>query len=161
MHVVHKAEDPSPPVGACFAETSPDRSSHPTASSVAGNSCVSQLALLLGQPASLKWAIGEGKGCKNSNAHGNGTLNDEKPLPAPQAVGAVEARENRRGDETREGTRSHVTRVKDGHARRNFLASVEHGDHVKCTRIKRRLYETKQEAAYKHALVVDGLVGEK
>lgn len=64
-------------------------------------------------------------------------------------------------DEARKGARHHVSSVKDGHARRDLLAVVEHGDHVQSTGIKRRLGDSQKESTHQHALVALGLVGQE
>lgn len=55
------------------------------------------------------------------------------PLPSLEAVTSVEFREDRRSDQTREGTGSHVSSVEDRHASCNLLTGVEHADHVQST----------------------------
>lgn len=45
-------------------------------------------------------------------------------------MATMETREYGRSKQAGEAARRHVPRAKDGHARGNFLPSVEHGDHV-------------------------------
>lgn len=71
----------------------------------------------------------------------------------------VQASEHSSGDETGEGTRHHVTSVKDRHTDSHLLAGIEHGDHVQSARVEGSLGDTKQEATDEHGGIACSLEG--
>lgn len=65
------------------------------------------------------------------------------------------------GKQAGKGTGRHVSCVEDGHTGGDFLAGIEHGDHVECTRIERGFRDTQKESTSNHAAEALDLVGEE
>lgn len=83
---MHEAEVPGERIHNSIPETIPGASDGLVDATVgAKNAVLSHLALLFCQPAGVVRPVGENKVGNNSNDNGDGTLDEEEPLPRVQA----------------------------------------------------------------------------
>lgn len=68
--------------------------------------------------------IGQHKGYHNSNANGDGSLNNVQPLPWAQATLATKTVQDASGDEVTESTGDQRAGVEDRHAEIEFLLCI-------------------------------------
>lgn len=79
MEVVHKTEDPRPPISAGLSKTRPDAGTLAAVCGIVVDSGVCELPLLLGEPAGLKGAVGQEEEGEKGDEDGDGSLDDEEP----------------------------------------------------------------------------------
>lgn len=77
MHVVHKAEDPSTPVGGSLSKALPYAGVLATAGGINEDSVVGELAFFLCEEPSLEWAVGEKPESRDRDSNRNSALNDK------------------------------------------------------------------------------------
>jgi hypothetical protein len=110
--------------------------------------------LLLSEPAGIRGQIGQDKGRRNGNGHGNGTLDPKEPAPRGVAQDALHVGEHTRGNERGEGVGDEVTAEQDGIPGGQLSAGVPLGEDEQGTGQESSFDEAQQEPDRHHVAKV-------
>lgn len=124
-HVSHSSKDPDHRITGSLAEAFPNGSLALVANSVERHTVGRKIALFLSQPPSVVREIWKQEEARNSDDEGDHTLEDEEPLPSRDASNVAQSMEDASSDQSSKCGGEDVTRVEDGDACSDLLASVE------------------------------------